>query len=69
MHREYQEDDPDRIHSKIPHMPRLLLQEPTLDSEAAEEDRRESGKLSGIYQNVRTADHRHCSIVDFGSIY
>lgn len=57
MHREYQEDDPDHIHSKVPHMPRLLLQEPAFDSEASGEGRRESGKLSGIYQNVRTFGH------------
>ena len=52
MHREYQEDDPDSTHTKAPHMPRLMLQEPGTDADVATEGKRESGKLSGIYQNV-----------------
>lgn len=52
MHREYREDDPDHTHSKAPHMPRLLLQEPVSDASAPEEEQQQSGKLSGIYQNV-----------------
>ena len=52
MHREYREDDPDHTHSKAPHMPRLLLQEPISDATAADEGQQQSGKLSGIYQNV-----------------
>ena len=50
MHREYQEDDLDNTHSRAAHMPRLMLQEP--GAAAATEGKRESGKLSGIYQNV-----------------
>lgn len=52
MHREYREDDPDHTHSKAPHMPRLLLQEPVPDAAAPDEAQQQSGRLSGIYQNV-----------------
>ena len=55
MHREYREDDPDHTHSKAPHMPRLLLQEPVSDANVADEGKQQSGKLSGIYQNVSQA--------------
>ncbi|KAG8526891.1 uncharacterized protein KY384_008320 [Bacidia gigantensis] len=51
MHREYQEDDPDNTHSKAPHMPRLLLQEPATDAVTSNLAKQQSGKLSGIYQN------------------
>lgn len=52
MHREYQNEDAD---SRLaPHMPRLLLQEPTTAGEkpAFDQSSRQSGRLSGIYQNV-----------------
>ena len=52
MHREYQDEDVD---SRLaPHMPRLLLQEPTTVGErpAFDQGGRQSGRLSGIYQNV-----------------
>ena len=52
MHREYQDDDPDDTISKAPHLPRLLLQEPSSDGSATHERARGSGRLSGIYQNV-----------------
>lgn len=52
MHREYQDEDVD---SRLaPHMPRLLLQEPTTvgGRPAFDQGGRQSGRLSGIYQNV-----------------
>lgn len=52
MHREYRDEDADvRL---APHMPRLLLQEPTAVGEkpAFDQGGRQSGRLSGIYQNV-----------------
>ena len=55
MHREYQEDEGDVSRSGAPHMPRLMLQEPTADDSAGYNQlSRQSGRLSGIYQNVRT---------------
>ena len=53
MHREYQDDDADSRQG--PHMPRLLLQDPVTATETQVLDQggRQSGRLSGIYQNVR----------------
>ena len=53
MHREYQDEDADS--RQAPHMPRLLLQEPNTAGETPVFDQggRRSGRLSGIYQNVR----------------
>lgn len=54
MHREYQEEEGDVSRSGAPHMPRLLLQEPTADNNPGyDHSSRQSGRLSGIYQNVR----------------
>lgn len=54
MHREYQDEESDTSRTGAPHMPRLLLQEPTTaDKSSYEHSSRQSGKLSGIYQNVR----------------
>ncbi len=52
MHREYQDDDADSRQG--PHMPRLLLQDPNTaaENQAFDEGGRQSGRLSGIYQNV-----------------
>ena len=53
MHREYQEEEVDKPRNGAPHMPRLLLQEPTgEDSPTFDHNSRQSGRLSGIYQNV-----------------
>ena len=54
MHREHFEDDPSYAHSKAPHMPRLLLQEPLSSDGKSPQGQVQSGKLSGIYQNVRS---------------
>ena len=52
MHREYQDEDGEASRSSVPHMPRLLLQEPTTEVNSVyEHDNRQSGRLSGIYQN------------------
>ena len=54
MHREYEDEEGDTSRNTAPHMPRLLLQEPIADvNPAFEHDTRQSGRLSGIYQNVR----------------
>lgn len=53
MHREYQEEEADKPRNGAPHMPRLLLQEPTADNrQTFDHNTHQSGKLSGIYQNV-----------------
>ena len=52
MHREYEDEEGDSSRNSAPHMPRLLLQEPTGDINPEFEHSRQSGKLSGIYQNV-----------------
>ena len=53
MHREYQEEEADKPRNGAPHMPRLLLQEPTADDrQTFDLNTHQSGKLSGIYQNV-----------------
>ena len=53
MHREYEDEEGDTSRIVAPHMPRLLLQEPTRDvNPEFEHSSRQSGKLSGIYQNV-----------------
>ena len=53
MHREYQEEDIDKPRNGAPHMPRLLLQEPTADeNQTFDHNSRQSGRLSGIYQNA-----------------
>ena len=53
MHREYQEEDTDKPRNGAPHMPRLLLQEPTADeNQTFDHNSRQSGRLSGIYQNA-----------------
>lgn len=53
MHREYQEEEADRPRNGAPHMPRLLLQEPTPDDSLTfDHNSRQSGRLSGIYQHV-----------------
>lgn len=55
MHREYQDEEGDVSRSGAPHMPRLLLQEPIADDNPGHEHSgHQSGRLSGIYQNVRT---------------
>lgn len=52
MHREYQEEEIDKPRNGAPHMPRLLLQEPTADDHHTfDHSSRQSGRLSGIYQN------------------
>lgn len=52
MHREYQEEEADKPRNGAPHMPRLLLQEPTADNrQTFDHNTHQSGKLSGIYQN------------------
>ena len=54
MHREYQDEEGDVSRSGAPHMPRLLLQEPSAnDHPGYDPSNRQSGRLSGIYQNVR----------------
>ena len=53
MHREYQDEEADKPRNGAPHMPRLLLQEPTADdNQTFDHSSRQSGRLSGIYQNV-----------------
>ena len=53
MHREYEDEEGDASRNVAPHMPRLLLQEPTAEvNPEFEHIGRQSGKLSGIYQNV-----------------
>lgn len=53
MHREYQDEEGDSSRNGAPHMPRLLLQEPTADdNHSYEQANRQSGRLSGIYENV-----------------
>lgn len=55
MHREYQEEEVDKIRTEAPHMPRLLLQEPTADEDQGfNRGDSQSGRLRGIYQNVRS---------------
>lgn len=52
MHREYQDEDSEASRSGVPHMPRLLLQEPTTEVNSTyDHDSQQSGKLSGIYQH------------------
>ncbi|KAK3174401.1 hypothetical protein OEA41_001647 [Lepraria neglecta] len=52
MHREYEDEEGDPSRIVAPHMRRLLLQEPTADvNQAFEHGTRQSGRLSGIYQN------------------
>ena len=52
MHREYQEEV-DKPRNGAPYMPRLLLKEPNADNnQTFDHSGRQSGKLSGIYQNV-----------------
>lgn len=54
MHREYQDDEDDSSRGGVQHMPRLLLKEPTVSlNETYNLESRGSGRLSGIYQNVR----------------
>ena len=62
MHREYEDDEIDSNRGGAPHMPRLLLQEPTADVEESSQGNRQSGKLSGIYQN---ASYRVGDIVNY----
>ncbi|CAF9942739.1 MAG: hypothetical protein ALECFALPRED_009991 [Alectoria fallacina] len=51
MHREYQEEV-DKPRNGAPYMPRLLLKEPNADNnQTFDHSGRQSGKLSGIYQN------------------
>ena len=58
MHREYQEEELDKPRNGAPHMPRLLLQEPNADeSQTFDQSSRQSGRLSGIYQNVCISRH------------
>ena len=53
MHREYQEEEVDKPRKGAPYMPRLLLQEPAADdNQTFDHNSRQSGRLSGIYQNV-----------------
>lgn len=52
MHREHQDDDSD-ARTGASHMSRLLLQEPVAGENLAfDQGGRQSGRLSGIYQNV-----------------
>ena len=54
MHREYQEEDTDSSRNGAQHRPRLLLKEPTRDTSPMYSlSSRGSGRLSGIYQNVK----------------
>ncbi len=58
MHREYQDEESETARSGAPHMPRLLLQEPSTDEvPGLSHSERQSGKLSGIYQNVNEGGH------------
>ncbi len=54
MHKEFHEEEGgDNSHSSTPHMPRLLLQEPTAnDDPVYDSSLRQSGRLNGIYTNV-----------------
>lgn len=54
MHRETQ-DDYDERPSASSHRPRLLLKEPTDANEPLKSRSRGSGRLSGVYQHVRTS--------------
>ena len=55
MHREYQDDDTESQRNTALHKPRLLLEEPSIDPPQGNIPGRshQSGKLKGIYQNVR----------------
>lgn len=56
MHREYQDDEVNESRNNATHMPRLLLKEPTTSTTQGYSIRdRSSGKLGGIYQNVRVS--------------
>lgn len=72
MHREYQEDDV-RDSRQGPHMPRLLLQDPNTaaENQAFDQGTRQSGRLSGIYQNVCsvTSELESCSDIPSTSLY
>lgn len=52
MHREYLDNDNDSARGSLPSMPRLLLQEHGPELAQHSPPSRQSGKLSGIYQNV-----------------
>ena len=53
MHREYQDDELEDPRSTATHMRRVLLKEPAIDTKQSFElGLRNSGRLSGIYQNV-----------------
>ena len=52
MHREYQEEEADKPRNGVPHMPRLLLEPTADDGQTFDQNSRQSGRLSGIYQNV-----------------
>ena len=64
MHREYQDDDSDNTRSAAPHMPRLLLREPTANAGPGSQGKGQSGKLSGIYQNVSLKNDSRCSMAN-----
>lgn len=54
MHREYQDDAAESFRVNGAHKPRLLLQETTIDTYPNFDlSDRGSGRLSGIYQNVK----------------
>lgn len=64
MHREYQDEDGSSSRNAATHMPRLLLKEPTTDTiQTYSLSSRGSGKLSGIYQNVRNFWERRSKMV------
>ena len=52
MHKEYQEDEPQSSNVQTLQMPRLLLQDSQGAGDMAAQLHKNSGKLSGIYQNV-----------------
>ena len=55
MHRDYQDDDKDSLRGGATHRPRVILKEPQADLEQAYSmNNSQSGRLGGVYQNVRT---------------
>ena len=63
MHREFQDDDVEISRPGVPHMPRLLLQEHSAGENLALDQGRQSGRLSGIYQNVCDHALRKCLVI------
>lgn len=64
MHKEYQEDEPQSSNVQTLQMPRLLLQDSQGAGDMSAQLHRNSGKLSGIYQNVSRHQRFSSSIAD-----